>query len=66
MLFALNARYLINEKGALREAEGFPLTLANLSGRVAEIWRHIGDKAFAPALTLLREIEQELKALAKP
>jgi hypothetical protein len=66
VLFALNARYLINEKGALREAEGFPLTLTNLTGRVADIWRHIGDKAFEPALALLREIEQELTALAEP
>jgi hypothetical protein len=37
-----------------------------LPGRVADIWRHIGDKAFAPALALLREIEQELKALVEP
>ena len=66
VLFALNGRYLINEKGALREAEGFPLALADLSGRVADIWRHVGDKAFPPALALLREIERELKALAEP
>src|SRR4051812_41936674 len=43
VLFALNARYLINEKGALEEAESFPLTLAGLSRRVASIWQHVGD-----------------------
>jgi len=32
VLFALNGRYLINEKGALAEAATFPLTIPNLMG----------------------------------
>ena len=35
VLFALNERYLINEKGALEEAESLPLTLPELEDRVA-------------------------------
>jgi len=64
VLYAQNSRYLINEKGALKEAAGFPLTLADLSRSVASIWQHVGDKEFAPALAILREIERDLKALA--
>jgi hypothetical protein len=63
VLFALNERHLINEKGALSEAAAFPLTIPALMPRVAEIWRLIGGKQFEPALAALREIEQELKAL---
>lgn len=65
VLFALNARYLINEKGALREAESFPLTLAELTDRIADIWQFVGDSDFETALAMLRQIEQELKALVK-
>jgi hypothetical protein len=50
VLFALNERYLINEKGALREAARFPLTIANLTGRVADVWRHIGNAEFTRTL----------------
>ena len=63
VLFALNERYLINEKGALREAAGFPLTIANLNGRIADVWRHIGNKEFAQALALLRTLDEDLRAI---
>ena len=63
VLFALNERYLINEKGALQEAAGFALTIPNLSKRVANVWRLIGNKEFGPALATLRTIDEELKAL---
>ena len=63
MLFALNGRYLINEKGALPEAVSFPRTIANLAERVAGIWQAIGTKEFCPALASLHSIEQELKRL---
>jgi hypothetical protein len=38
VLFALNRRYLINEKGALDEAARFPLTVSDLPGRVTGLW----------------------------
>ena len=64
VLFALNGRYLINEKGALPEAAAFPRTIADLNERVAGIWQSIGGKQFGAALESLRGIEQELKRLA--
>lgn len=63
VLFALNERYLINEKGALREAAELPLTIAALLPRVAEIWRFIGVNELATALSTLRKIDRELTAL---
>jgi predicted nucleotidyltransferase len=64
VLFALNERYLINEKGALDEAAGFPLTLAELTDRISDIWQFVGDGDFETALAILRELQQELKDLA--
>jgi predicted nucleotidyltransferase len=64
VLFALNERYLINEKGALEEAENFPLMLPELTDRVADIWQFVGDGDFEDALAILREVQQELEALA--
>lgn len=63
VLFARNARYLINEKGALPEAATFPKTLPDLPRRVASIWQSIGRGDFAAALSCLRDIEEELKTL---
>jgi hypothetical protein len=64
VLFALNGRYLINEKGALPEAATFPRTIADLPERVADIWQSIGRTEFGAALASLRDIEQELRRLA--
>ncbi len=63
VLFALNERYLINEKNALQEAASFTLTIPNLSDRVANVWQLIGAKEFGPALATLRTIDEELKAV---
>ena len=63
VLFALNERYLINEKGALEEAETFPATLPELTDRVADIWQFVGDREFDDALAILRELHDEVKAL---
>jgi len=63
VLFALNERYLINEKGALEEAETFPVTLPELTDRVADIWQFVGDREFEDALALLRELREEMMAL---
>src|SRR6185312_2463732 len=53
-LFALNERYLINEKGASQEAATLPRTLPDLNERVAGVWRAIGEKEFDAALSSLR------------
>lgn len=63
VLFALNERYLINEKGALPEAAGFPLTISGLARSVAEVWEHIGSGKPAASLAILRTIDRELQAL---
>ncbi|RTE94122.1 nucleotidyltransferase domain-containing protein [Bradyrhizobium sp. LVM 105] len=66
VLFALNERYLINEKGALHEAALLPLTLPHLVERIDEVWRLVGDGAPAPACEVLRQIDRQLKALTQP
>ncbi|MDN5004361.1 nucleotidyltransferase domain-containing protein [Bradyrhizobium sp. GCM10027634] len=60
VLFALNERYLINEKGALQEASHLALTIPHLAERTKEIWRLIGDGAFTRACHVAREIERQL------
>jgi hypothetical protein len=63
VLFALNRRYLINEKAALQEAAKLPLTLPDLMERVATVWQLIGREEFTPAFATLRMVDQELRAL---
>jgi hypothetical protein len=63
VLFALNGRYLINEKAALQEAAGFPLTIPDLMERVTKVWHLIGRADFAAAFAILRAVDHELKAL---
>lgn len=65
VLFALDRRYLINEKGALAEATQFPRTIPNLSERVTQVWTAIGDSKLAIALSDLRALERELQALVE-
>ena len=63
-LFALNRRYLINEKGAIAEAASFPVTVPRLDERAHKVWRDIGRGAFADALAELFAIDRDLAALA--
>jgi predicted nucleotidyltransferase len=63
VLFALNRRYLINEKGALAEAAGFSYTLPHLLDRTSRAWAAIGKVEFATALSDLRALDEELQAL---
>ena len=63
-LFAINRRYLINEKGALAEAARFPHTLSRLPDRTAGIWAAVGKSEFKPALDDLRALDAELRVAA--
>jgi predicted nucleotidyltransferase len=63
VLFALNRRYLINEKGAIAEAATFRCTMVDLSGRVAQVWAAIGQSKFAVALSELMALDDELRTL---
>lgn len=65
VLFALNERYLINEKGALLEAAYLPLSIPHLTEQAKEVWRLIGDGALAPACDVVREIDRQLQALTQ-
>lgn len=64
VLFALNRRYLINEKGMPDEAARLPVTIPDLSHRVASTWRAIGSGAFGAAFGELRALERELRPAA--
>jgi hypothetical protein len=64
-LFAVNRRYLINEKGALAVAARLPLTVANLTERVNSVWQALGLRAFDVALAELGSIEHELAGLVE-
>lgn len=65
VLFALNQRYLINEKGALAEAAGFPFTLPDLAARVVRVWAAVGRSEFGAALSDMRALDAELRSLSR-
>ena len=65
VLFAVNRRYVINEKGATAGAARLPLTVDNLTERVKSVWQAIGLCAFDVALTELVSIEHELAGLVE-
>ncbi|MGO4711535.1 nucleotidyltransferase domain-containing protein [Bradyrhizobium sp. 2TAF24] len=56
VLFALNRRYLINEKGALAEAATFAVTIANLPRHTDDIWNAVGVGDLPSAVRQLREL----------
>ena len=61
--FAVNRRYLINEKGALASAARLPKTVSDLAERAGTVWQAIGLGAFDEALAELGSIERELARL---
>lgn len=60
VLFAVNGRYLINEKAALAEAVTFDSTIAGLDAKVSGIWSALGRRDFARALTGLNTFSEDL------
>ncbi|WP_263437250.1 DUF4037 domain-containing protein [Stigmatella hybrida] len=65
VLFALNGRYLINEKGAVTEAASYPITLEGLAKAQAEIWSHVGNADAEDALNLLRSLADGMDVLVE-
>lgn len=63
VLFALNGRYLINEKGALAEAATFSITLPGLAELSTGIWQAIGSGQLSLAIDLLRGLDRDLRSL---
>jgi hypothetical protein len=64
VLFAVDRRYLINEKGALQRAALFPDTLSGLAEAVEDVWAAIGAGAFGRAFAMLRTLERDLQLLS--
>jgi hypothetical protein len=62
-LFALNGRYLINEKGAVAEAATLPITIEGLAQGQTDIWRDIGNADHRSALRRLRSLSDRLGTL---
>jgi hypothetical protein len=65
VLFAVNRRYLVNEKGALVMAARMPLTVRNLVERIRTVLKAIGLGGFDEALAELGSIERELADLTR-
>ena len=65
VLFALNRRYLINEKGALAEAASFPRNVSLLPERTDRIWAALGRREFAAVFSDLRALEADVRALTR-
>lgn len=63
VLFALNGRYLINEKGAVEEAATLPVTIEGLTEAAAEVWSTIGDRNFDDTLRCLRSLADRLQTI---
>lgn len=63
VLFALNDRYLINEKGSIAEAAALPLTIEGLNNAPTDIWQAIGDKNYAGALGRLKTLAYSLRQI---
>src|ERR1700730_2245032 len=56
VLFTLNERYLINEKGALQEAAALPLTIPDIVKRASDVWHLIGSAELRAGVAGLRAV----------
>jgi hypothetical protein len=67
VLFALNREYWLNEKGALNLAGRFRIAPARFRERVEAIWGSVvkDSEALAAALAIVRELNDEVKALVE-
>ena len=67
VLFALNRVYWLNEKGALRFADRFPIVPARFRERVERMWEsvHKDPDSLESALGIARELNEEVTALAQ-
>lgn len=60
VIFALNKRYLINEKGALPEGATCPITVTGLADEASAIWRLVGSSRLDEAVAILARLNAEL------
>ncbi|WP_407154961.1 nucleotidyltransferase domain-containing protein [Bradyrhizobium sp. STM 3557] len=64
VLFAMNGRYLINEKGAVTEAATCPITIEGLADVQGQVWRDIGNANYDCALHRLTSLSNRLRAIS--
>lgn len=64
VLYALNNRYLMNEKGALKQVQGFASKPDELEIRVQSVYRSLAEGEAEKAYRILDAIQREVEALA--
>lgn len=62
-LFAVNRRYLINEKGALPQAQTLPVSIPMIGERAQRIWAALGAGELVDAIALTQQMAGELDGL---
>jgi hypothetical protein len=63
VLFALNGKWLLNEKGAVAEVDGFPLKPADFAPRIARVYADLGAGLHAVGLDRLEALVVETQCL---
>lgn len=66
VLFALNGRYLINEKGAVQAAAALPLTIGDFARDADMVWSEIGRGELGRALGRLGVLSKRLRTITAP
>jgi len=68
VLFALNREYWLNEKGALKFVERFPIAPPGFRERVERVWRLVGtdSAALVDAIAMAQELNEDVAKLAEP
>lgn len=64
VLYALNNRYLMNEKGALKCVDGFEMKPIDMEVRVMNIYKLFIDENTEKAYRILDELHSEIEALS--
>ncbi|MBU5330868.1 nucleotidyltransferase domain-containing protein [Anaerocolumna aminovalerica] len=64
VLYALNHRYLMNEKGALKWIDGFVLKPIDMEVRVMNAYKHFADGDAKRAYQILDELHNEVEGLS--
>lgn len=64
VLYAVNNRYLMNEKGALKRIEDLPIKPGNMAARVQSIYRFMAEGEAVMAYRLLDELHGEIDRLS--
>jgi hypothetical protein len=64
VLYAVNRRYLMNEKGAMKHIGEFDCAPRGMSDIVNEIYRLIGSGQLCEALTMLDSLHDEIEGIA--